>query len=159
MFRAPDYPALFAVFLGIGFQVYVLAFLFIGTMCLMLINYFFRPFLFAAAFLYSAGTAWINGFFTGKAMKSFGATDWCFAAMASAFAFPFYLFASLISIDFIEYLKKSSATVPPFTVIVMGFIWACIAIPLSFNGAHIAFKQKKVDVPCRVNPLKRKIPD
>ena len=59
-------------------------------------------------------------------MKTFGATDWCFAAMASAFAFPFYLFASLTAIDVIEYMKKSSATVPPFTIIVMGFIWASL---------------------------------
>ena len=69
---------MFAVFLGIGLQVYALSFLFIGTMCLVLINYFFRPFLLAAAFLYSAATAWLNGYFTGKAMKTFGATDWCF---------------------------------------------------------------------------------
>ena len=66
-------------------------------------NKFFRPFLFVLAFIYSAMTAWVNGFFTAKAMKFFGATDWCFAAFASAMTFPMYLFAILIAVDFIEF--------------------------------------------------------
>ena len=88
-------------------------------------------------------SAWINGFITARVMKFFGASEWCFAAFASAIIFPFYLFAILLSVDFIEYLKKSSDASPPVTVIVSGIIWITIAIPLTFQGAYTGFKKDK----------------
>ena len=103
-------------------------------------NVFFRPLIFGVAFIYSALTAWVNGFFTAKVMKFFGATDWCFAGFASAIAFPAYMFSMLVAVDLIEYLKKSSAATPPLTVAALGIIWMLIAIPLNFNGSYNGFK-------------------
>lgn len=148
-----------AVIIGIGLQTYCLTFLFVGTMTVAMTNVFFRPFLFALAFIYSAGTAWFNGFFTAKAMKFFGATDWCFAACASAMILPLYMFSILIAVDVIEYFKRSSSGMPPFLVVCLAMAWMCLSVPLAFNGAYTGFKQEKVKSSIRSNPLKRRIPE
>lgn len=85
-------------------------------------------------------TSWFNGYGVAKVMKQFGATDWCFAGFASAIVFPMYFFSVLALVDMIEYLKKSSAGIPPVTIVVLGAMWMCISVPLSFNGAYAAFK-------------------
>jgi hypothetical protein len=120
-------------------------------MTIVSINVFFRPVLFLLAFIYSALTAWVNGFTTAKIMKYFGASDWCFAAFASAACFPVYMMSILLAVDCIEYVMKSSSTTPPLTVFVLGVLWMCIAIPLNFNGAYTAFRQDRPKSSIRVN--------
>lgn len=118
--------------IGIGFQVFCLTWLFLITVTVATLNVFFRPILFILAFVYSALTAWVNGFATAKVMKFFGATEWFFAAFCSAICFPVYLVSMLVTVDIIEYVKKSSVSTPPVTVLVLGVLWGFIAIPLSF---------------------------
>jgi transmembrane 9 superfamily protein 2/4 len=138
--RSPTYPALFAVLIGMGLQVYVLLWLFLITVTIAVSNVFFRPYLFALAFFYSALTAWVNGFATAKVMKYYGSKDWCFAAGASAIFFPALLLLTLVTVDFVEYWKKASQNVPPLTVFLLSAAWACLAIPLTFLGARKAFQ-------------------
>jgi len=109
-------------------------------MTIVSINVFFRPVLFLLAFIYSALTAWINGYTTAKLMKFFGASDWFFAAISSAVCFPIYIFTILIAVDCIEYAMKSSSSTPPLTVLVLCILWMCIAVPINFQGAYVAFK-------------------
>lgn len=117
--------------------------MFLFTVTIAMTNVFFRPFLFTLVFIYSAMTAWLNGWFTAIVMKFFGATDWCFAAFASAIAFPVFSVGLLITVDLIEYIKKSSAATPPIAVFLLGALWMAISIPLNFHGAFTGFKQEK----------------
>lgn len=103
-------------------------------------NVFYRPFMFVLAFFYSAMTSWANGAITATMMRMFGASDWLFAASASAICLPLYLFSIFIIVDIIEYLESSSARNPPWTMFALGLLWLCISIPTSFAGAHQGFK-------------------
>jgi len=49
-----------------------------------------------------------NGFFTARAMKYFGATEWRFAASVSAFCFPLYVSGTFLIVDVIEYFEKAN---------------------------------------------------
>jgi len=50
-----------------------------------------------------------NGFVCARMMKFFGAADWKFAASASAFVLPCYLFVSFVIVEIIEWLERSSS--------------------------------------------------
>lgn len=149
--RTPDYPAIFAVVMGIGLQVFCLVWLFLLTMTVISTNLFFRPVLFLLAFLYSALTSWVNGFTTAKVMKYFGATDWLFAAISAAVVFPALTYAILLAVDCVEYAMRSTARTPPLTIFILGILWICISVPLCFNGAYTAFKQERPKSSIRVN--------
>jgi hypothetical protein len=123
-------------------------------------NVFFRPFLFTLGFIYSALTTFLNGYFTALTMKYFGASDWCFAAMASAVTLPIYLVSTFVVVDLIEYFKASSSSYPPVAMAIMGAGWMFIAVPLSFYGAYVGFRQEKVTIEgIKVNPIRRRIPE
>ena len=105
--RTPDYPAMFSVFMGMGYQIFVLVWLFIATLMIGFANVFFRPYLFFLTFIYSACTSWVNGFVTAKIMKSFGGTEWCFAAVSAITVFPLYVVGIFVAVDLIEFWKNS----------------------------------------------------
>lgn len=122
-------------------------------------NVFFRPYLFFLTFFYSACTSWVNGYVTGKIMKAFGGTEWCFAAFASIVVFPTYVVAIFVSVDMIEYLKMSSSRTAPLTIIGLGLLWLVLAVPLCCLGAQRAFASEKMQSNIHVNQLRRKIPE
>jgi transmembrane 9 superfamily member 2/4 len=158
VFRPPDYPAIYATLLGIGAQVFVLTYLFIVTVIVVLGNKFMRPLLFLNAYIYSALTAWVNGFITAKVMKFFGSSDWCFAAMASGMTFPCYLMGTFLLVDIISWTEKSSQTVPFTSVLLYMFVWCAIAMPASFYGSYRGFLGNPTKPAVKVDALPRRIP-
>jgi apolipoprotein N-acyltransferase len=150
---------MFSVFMGMGYQIFVLVWLFIATLMIGFANVFFRPYLFFLTFIYSACTSWVNGFVTAKIMKSFGGTEWCFAAVSAITVFPLYVVGIFVAVDLIEFWKMSSSRTAPFTVIGIGILWLIIAVPLCCFGAQRAFASEISKPNIRVNQLRRKIPE
>lgn len=157
--RPPDFPAFFAVCIGMGYQILALFWLFLITLVIGFANVFYRPYLFFLAFIYSACTAWLNGYITAVTMKAFGGTEWLFAALASIVVFPTFVIAIFTAVDMIEYLKMSASRTPPFTILGLGVLWLLFAAPLCCLGAQRAFGSEKLDSKIRVNQLRRKIPE
>lgn len=144
--------------MGMGFQVFILFWLILVTLIVATTNVYYRPMIFMITFLYSALTSWANGSLTAIVMKYFGATDWLFSAFASAICLPAYLFSILVIVDIIEYVEHASNRQPPWSLICMGAVWLCIAVPVSFAGAHYGFRQPKLTT-IKVNSLQRKRPE
>jgi transmembrane 9 superfamily member 2/4 len=63
----------------------------------------------------------------------------------------------LLSVDFIEYIRKSAPKTAPLTVLGLSVLWLLLAIPASFYGAKIGFGHKKLERK-KVNSIRRNIP-
>lgn len=159
--RQPPNAFMFALFMGIGSQIFVLFWFFLlCAMILAYMNVFYRPALFSLFFLWSAVTSFVNGYVTGKVMRLYGATDWCFAAISASVVFPLYSIGFFLAVDLIEYLKHSSFETPLLTIMFLGVLWLSLAIPLSFRGAYSAFTGEKEKNSLRVSRItKTKVPD
>lgn len=59
------------------------------------------------AFCYLIIGGMINGYITSRAMKFFGATEWHFAASASALVLPSFFGVIVVLVDFIDWVEKS----------------------------------------------------
>ena len=119
-----------------------------------------RPYVFTIGLLLLAGMGWINGFVTARVLKFFGSVDWCFSAFIAAIVFPIYLILTLAFIDFIEWAENAgyTVTIPFSSAFFYTAIWLAICIPLCFHGAYTGFKINQAKKVCKVNPVRRNIP-
>jgi len=75
----------------------------------------------------------------------------------TAIVYPGITFVLYLVANFVI-LVKGGASVPVLTVIVLGFLWFFISIPLTVVGAYFGYRAAPIEVPCRVNRLPRQIP-
>lgn len=99
-----------------------------------------------------------NGYFTGRTMKFFGATEWRFAASVAAFMLPVYIVGTFLMVDFIEYFETSNQLFPFTSIVLFTFIWVVCNVPAAYWGAYIAFTNSKDQPPLKISPVRREIP-
>jgi len=108
-------------------------------------------------FLSLGGAA--NGYVSARLMRYFGAQEWRIAATTATFALPIYLFVVFSVVDIIEWAEKSSSYQPFTSVIGLTLLWLIITAPIAYTGAFFGFTGEKDTVPCRINSVRRRIPD
>ena len=63
---------------------------------------------FLSAFMILGGAGWFNGYVTAWCMKSTGTTDWVGGVTLTAFVYPSCIMCSIVFVDIIEWIEKSS---------------------------------------------------
>ena len=159
MFRTPEFPNIFACFIGIGAQLFVSFYgMLVFTTIFFSSHYMLRPYILTIALVALAFLGWVNGFVTARVLKFFGSIDWCFSAFIAAAMFPIWLILTAGFIDVIEWIEGSSSFVPFLTLFFYCCCWLALCIPLSFHGAYVGFGLKQTKKVCKVNPVRRIIP-
>ena len=158
VFRTPEFPNIFACFVGMGVQIFISLYGMLVFATLFFSNYMLRPYVFTMSIVSLATMGWVNGFTTSQVLKFFGSVDWFFSAMISSLLLPLWLITTGGFIDIIEWLEDSSSFVPFSSVFFYGCCWLAVSIPLSFHGAYTGFGIDKAKRPCKVNTIRRQIP-
>ena len=108
VFRKPDFAPLLATFIGMGVQIFLSLFVTLISFVVGITMPTIRFFTLYNGVIYIIMGGLANGYFTARAMKYFGATEWRFAASVSAFCFPIYVTATFFIVDVIEYFEKAN---------------------------------------------------
>ena len=139
MFRTPDFPNIFACFIGMGTQVFVSVYsmLVFTTVAFHFVN--LRPYILSISLVALAIMGWINGYMTARVLKFFGSIDWCFSAMIAAVMLPSYLTITFGVIDIFEWFEGSSSWMPFSNIFGYTLCWLAICCPLCFLGSYMGF--------------------
>jgi len=159
VFRAPEYPMLFAAIIGVGAQILMVASF---LLLLSVVGYFYpgnHGRLYVAALVLYALTSYVSGYVSSKKFKEFGGEDWmvCCLTTACMYAVPFLLIFSLVNTIAISY--GSSAALPFATILAVVLLWAFITLPLTLYGAYKGSYEDKPEYPCHTKYLKRPLPE
>lgn len=76
----------------------------------------------------------------------------------TALLFPGVTFGIFFLLNLAMWTQGSSGSVPFTTLILLLFMWFGISVPLVFVGSYFGFLQKPIEVPTRINQIKRQIP-
>jgi len=105
-------------------------------------------------------TSLISGYSSGKFYRANGGNDWKKAMLITAGLYPAVCFSVAFCLNFIAVYYQSSAAFSLTTMSLMLCIWLFISCPLVLLGTIFGRSQAVLnDFPCRINQLKRPIPD
>jgi len=159
VFRPPaDFPMLFSVFVGTGFQ--------LGLMSLATLSFALLGLL-SPANRGSLGTAFIllfvfmgsfAGYYSSSTYKMFRGIDWKQNTLLTAFLFPSVVFLVFFVLNIVMWIEGSSAALPFSTFFTLLFLWFCVSVPLVFVGSFVGFKKESITFPVRTNQIPRAIP-
>ena len=105
-------------------------------------------------------TFFLNGYISGGYFKRLGGESWQQLMFFTACFFPLTIFAVGLGLNFIAVIYASAQDVPFSTVITLLLIWIAVCVPLTVAGTLVGRSiNTKGDFPCRVNHMKRPIPE
>jgi transmembrane 9 superfamily member 2/4 len=158
--RPPTNPALLAVLVGSGMQLFALAsvtivFAIIGFVSPKRRGSLLTAFVFLFVLLGSVG-----GYVTGLLAKQFKLKSWGIIAKVGLF-FPGSLFIMYFILNFVHWGAKASSATPFTTMLLLMVLWFCVSLPLVFIGGAAAYRSeytetlldKKVTTVPRAVPL------
>lgn len=102
--------------------------------------------------------AFVGGYISARAYKTFGGEKWKLNIILTPSLIPFIVFSTFFLLNLFVWAKGSSGAVPFTTMLVIVLIWFVISVPLSVAGSWIGFKQPGLATPTHTNQIPRQIP-
>lgn len=159
VFRAPRYLLLYSAFVGTGYQLIVLG-LCVITLTLFASMYDERGSAMTAFLVCYSLTSLIAGYASAGFYKQNGGAEWKKAMLATAVLYPGVCFSIAFLLNFIALYYQSLASFSLSTMLLMVVIWLCVSCPLVLGGTILGRSTTVAgDFPCRINSLKRPIPE
>jgi len=158
VFRPPQQPALFCVFVGTGVQLLGMV---IITMMFALLGFLSpanRGGLMSATLMLFAFMGLLGGYYSSRLYKTFRLTDWRATSLKTALLFPGVIFGIFFVLDLLIWGQRSSGAVPLGTLLALCFLWFGISVPLVFLGSYFGIKKPPFEEPVRTNRIPRQIP-
>jgi len=84
---------------------------------------------------------------------------WKFTTVLTAFFYPGTFFTVFFLLNLCIWGEKSSGAVPFATMFALLVLWFGVSVPLVFFGAYAGFRAPAIDLPVKVNPVPRSIPE
>ena len=157
--RPPSYPNIFSCIMGMGAQVFFMTYMTMIYLLLFFATEEFRAYIFSAGLCILAVLGAVNGFFTCKLLKFYGATDWIFAAVVSSMVFPMWLFTTIATVDGVESLFREKMTTSFTGRFGYAILWFLINTISCFIGSYYGYMQPQEKSKIKVNSVKRRIPE
>ena len=158
VFRKPEYSALLSALMGMGVQVLTMITISLFFFSCGLVNAYSRWYSVYSSCIYLILGGMVNGYITTRAMKYFGATEWHFAASASAVLLPIFIGITTVLVDFIDWFEKSDQRMPFTSIILWLLAWGVFNVPAVYFASHQGFMLSNDKPPCAVSHVHKKIP-
>ena len=160
VFRFPENSMLFASAIGVGAQLFTVAF---SVIILALIGVFAptkRGSISTAAIVMYAVTSAIAGFVSARLYRQMKGTQWVWNTLLTATLFPGPIVLVFMVTNSIAWGNKSTSALPFGTILLLMSIYGFVCVPLCVVGA-IAGKNtaSDFDAPCRTMRVARQIPE
>lgn len=159
VFRCPSYLLFYSALIGTGYQLLALS---VCVICVTLFATMYdeRGSMTSAFLICYCMTALIAGYKSATFYKSYGGQEWKKCMLLTAGFLPGIAFSTAFLLNFIALYYDSSATYSLSTFILLIAIWLFIECPLLLVGTLIGRSTSTTgDFPCRINTLRRPIPD
>jgi len=159
VFRPPQTrPMMYCAFLGTGVQLgittlFAIVFSAVGFLSPARRGSFVNA---AIAFYLLSGV--VAGYVSSRLYKAFNGKYYQVCTVMTATLFPGITFGMFLLFNVILAFLRSSASAPFLDVLLVAFLWCCIAIPLTFAGALIGYKQNAIEWPTITSSIARQIP-
>jgi transmembrane 9 superfamily protein 2/4 len=95
----------------------------------------------------------IGGYSSSRLYKLLNGRNYIKNLFYVSFLFPGFCFFLLIVINILYKLEGSNISINFYDIMSLLILWLCCSFPLVCIGSFIGFKQKKISLPCKVNPL------
>ena len=159
VFRQPSYLMLYAALLGTGYQLFALALCVIGV-TLFATMYDERGSMMTSFLICYILTSLIAGYTSSSFYKRYNGSDWKSAMLLTALLYPGVCFSIAFLLNIIAVSYDSSASYSLYTLTLLVALWLFACCPLLLIGTIIGRSTSvSSDFPCRVNTLRRPIPD
>lgn len=160
VFRPPEnHPMFLSVFAGTGVQIFAMS---ISTMTFALLGFLSpanRGGLLTALLLLFVFMGSFAGYYSARLYKLFNGKSWKSNTLLTALFFPTCIFIIFIILDLMLWSANAATAVPFLTILTLLFLWLGVSVPLVFLGSYFGFRKDKIEVPVKVNHLRRHIPD
>ena len=100
-----------------------------------------------------------SGFISAKIYQFFKGKNWVKNGILSSLIFPGILFFGLFITNIILLFEKSSAAFNFIDLFYLFLVWFFFTFPLILFGSFLGYKSKKINAPCKTNPIPSHIPD
>eukprot|EP00045_Choanoeca_perplexa_P014031 m.162818 g.162818 ORF g.162818 m.162818 type:complete len:587 (+) comp16541_c0_seq1:165-1925(+) len=159
VFRTPEHLTAFSALVGTGYQ---LAFVSLCVILFVIMGdlYTGRGSVLTTSIFVYAATSPVSGYFGGSLYARLGGKNWIKQMVLTASLLPAVVGVTVMSVNFIAMYYSASRAIPFMTVLVMICIWLFVVIPLTLVGTVLGRNfAGQPDVPCRINPVPRPIPE
>lgn len=158
VFRRPSHPMLFAVLVGTGVQLCVMALLIIGLAALGFLSPSYRGALVQGTVLTFLLLGSVSGYVSARIYKLFNGTDWKTTTLLAGTLYPGFTSTLFFALDLVLWGQTSAGAVPFTTMLVLAMVWFGVSVPLVFAGAYCGYRAPTVSVPVRTNQIPRQVP-
>jgi transmembrane 9 superfamily protein 2/4 len=159
VFRPPqNYPMFYSVFIGTGLQIGISSLFSILFSAFGFLNPSRRGSLMTAILVLFVLCGSLAGYVSSRLYKTFNGKSWQTCTIVTAAGFPGFCFAVFLFFNTVLSFFHSSGAVPFFDVILVGFLWCFVSMPLVFFGAFVGYKQSALTYPTVTSSIARAIP-
>lgn len=159
VFRAPaTRPQLFSVMMGVGAQIYFMAFFTILFAAIGFLSPANRGMLMIALFVLYMLMGAVGGYVSSRTYKFFKLQQWQRTTLWTAFGFPAFVFTILFVLNLFVWSKGSVNAVPFGSMFAVLALWLVLSVPLVFFGAHMGFRADAVTIPVAISDMPRPVP-
>ncbi|CAM9576671.1 unnamed protein product [Phaeothamnion confervicola] len=160
VFRAPaSYPMVFAVCVGTGVQLLVMAFLVLAFSVLGLLSPAQRGNILTANILLFVLMGAFAGYHAARIHKMFRGTSWVKMTAATATLYPGFCATIFFVINTSLAFEGSTGAVPFSALLTLVALWLTVQAPLVFAGSYMGFRKEAAEQqPVRTNQIPRMVP-
>jgi transmembrane 9 superfamily protein 2/4 len=160
VFRPPtEFPMVFCVAMGTGFQLLLAAFFLIIFACLGFLSPANRGSLMIGALLVFVLLGAVAGYTSARLYKTFKGKQWQVCTTLTAFCYPGLCFAVFFFLDVLIASYGSTGAVPFVEMLGLLALWFGISVPLVFAGAFFGYKADPLQFPVVTSNIPRQIPE
>jgi len=159
VFRPPRHASWLAVAVGTGVQLFTMT---LATMVFAALGFLSpanRGGLMTAMLLLFVFSGSFAGYASARLYKVLRGDAWKLTTVRTALAYPGFVSAVFLTLNFVVWGQKSSGAVPFGTLMALIFMWFGIAVPLTFVGSYLGYRKPTREDPVRTNKIPRQVPE
>jgi transmembrane 9 superfamily protein 2/4 len=157
VFRPPEYAAWLCTLIGSGVQVFLMTLVTLLFAALGFLSPANRGSLLTGLLLFFVGMAFFSGYTAVRLFKMFKLPESQLKRQIfqTALFFPGVVFVLFFVLNLFVWAERSSGAVPFLTLVTLLILWLGVSVPLTYLGAHWAWRKPAIENPVKVNNLCR----
>jgi len=158
VFRKPMFCELLVVSVGSGMQILGMSVVILLFALLGITSPEYRGGLLQSMVLLFMLMAVVAGYVSVRLYGVFQGKDWKKVMLMTGLLYPGIFFAFFFTLNLFIWGQKSSGAVPFTTMFTLLGLWFGISMQFVYLGSYLGRKRAPIELPVRVNPLPREIP-